>query len=162
LIQRGKLSLKEWHAAKEVAAELARLAVERLAKTAEELDKEIGALGTGFSFEAVGCDLQGPDRELAIRKSGQATSGDYSDLAYLILKVGALSELTLSFDAIGPAYRGLIRVLPYFVTPGNPKLIDGGIFLINYEEDLASATARFSPWLDRVIVEGLNLWRLTL
>jgi hypothetical protein len=78
------------------------------------------------------------------------------------LKAEVQSFLFLKFDAIGPAYRGLIRVLPYFVTQGNPKLIDGGIFLINYEEDLASATPRFSPWLDRVIVEGLNLWRLTL
>jgi hypothetical protein len=43
-----------------------------------------------------------------------------------------------------------------------PKPIEGGTFLINYEEDLASATVRFTKWLDRVIVNGLNQWRLTL
>jgi hypothetical protein len=29
-------------------------------------------------------------------------------------------------------------------------------------EDLAAARTRFSAWLERVIVEGLNEWRKTL
>lgn len=101
-------------------------------------------------------------REVAIQKLEQATSTDYSDAAYLLSKAEVQSYLFLKFDVIRPEYRGLIHVLPYFVTQGNPKLTDGGIFLINYEEDLASAIARFSLWLDRVIVNGLNMWRLTL
>jgi fido (protein-threonine AMPylation protein) len=41
-------------------------------------------------------------------------------------------------------------------------LVPGGTFLINYAEDLATAQKRFEPWLERVIVEGLNAWRRTL
>jgi hypothetical protein len=43
-----------------------------------------------------------------------------------------------------------------------PALIEGGTFLINYEEDLKNAERRFSTWLEQVIIEGLKEWRRTL
>jgi hypothetical protein len=103
-------------------------------------------------------------RENAVRKSGQTPDfGEYNSTARLHLQTGASSALSLSFHAIGPRFRGLIGVVPYLITQSTePALIDGSTFQINYEEDLASATSRFSGWLDDVIVKGLNLWRLTL
>ncbi|HXB66821.1 MAG TPA: hypothetical protein VNY05_01150 [Candidatus Acidoferrales bacterium] len=54
-------------------------------------------------------------------------------------------------------------MVAYFQIQGSePTLIEGGTFQINYEEDFASAQTRFSAWLDRVIVAGLNACRLTL
>lgn len=81
-------------------------------------------------------------------------------MAQLNLQTGTPAALVLSFQAIGPRFRGLIGVVAYLTILAT--LIDGGTFQINYEEDLASAEKRFSAWLDRVTVNGLNMWRLTL
>jgi len=70
--------------------------------------------------------------------------------------------LALSFHAIGPRYRGIVGVVAYLEVPGDVLVLEGGTFLINYEEDPAKAQARFSTWLDRIIVEGLNEWRRVL
>ena len=43
-----------------------------------------------------------------------------------------------------------------------PTMVEGGSFLINYAESYDHAQARFSSWLERIIVAGLNQWRLTL
>jgi len=131
-----------------------------------DLSTEIGSIGRGFAFTANGGPQSGSDkpRESVVRKAGQTPDfAEFNWLCQLNLQAGTAASLVLSFQAIGPRFRGFIGVVPYFVTQGaEPKLVDGMAFQINYEEDLASATARFSPWLDDVIVKGLNMWRQTL
>jgi hypothetical protein len=69
----------------------------------------------------------------------------------------------ISFHGIGPRFRGLIGVVGYLFIQGTGSLpIEGATFQLNYEEDLETAKARFSPWLDGVIVRGLNEWRRSL
>jgi prophage maintenance system killer protein len=164
LMQQGKVALKSWQVAKETAAKLVLVAAHRLEEVAAELSVEIGALRPGFAFDTSIEDFRDGVRQLALQKAGIAPAySDFSEVVRLTLRTEAVSQLTLSFQAVGPAFRGLVNVLPYLVVPGgSPMLIDGGSFLINYEEDLASATARFTTWLDRVIVNGLSQWRLTL
>jgi Fic family protein len=166
LLQRGRLPLREWLAAKEVATQLIGQARKQLGTIATELTREIGSVGRGFGFSVTGGPQNGYDsnRENAVRKAGQTPEFvEYNGTAQLHLQTGTSSALTLSFHAIGPRFRGLIGVVPYLITQGaEPNLIDGATFQINYEEDLASATTRFSAWLDEVIVKGLNMWRLTL
>jgi hypothetical protein len=163
LLQRGKLPLKEWLAVKEVANKLAYFATKRLAEVASELSVEIGSLDSGFEFTAdSGQHVTSAMR--IIQTAGHAPDFDqYRVLARLNLKTGATAELAISFHAIGPRFRGLIGVVPYLtVADAEPSLVGDRTFQINYEEDLVSASNRFSVWLDRVIVEGLNMWRLTL
>jgi Fic family protein len=162
LIHRGKLARAEWNAAKETASQLVSVALNRLEEVAAELGVEIGALDRSFSFIAGHGDNRSVVKNLAILKSGHVAPTDFSDRAFLALNAGAPAELSLSFDAIGPPFRGLIRVRPYLAVIVGSAEIDAGTFLINYEEEIASATSRFSTWLDRVIVQGLNMWRLTL
>jgi fido (protein-threonine AMPylation protein) len=166
LLQRGKLPLKEWLAAKEIAQQLANYATKRLVAIVTELTAEIGSIGRGFAFSAVGAPNHGHDkvREALVRKAGQTPEfAEYNWVAQLNLHAGTPSVLTLSFHAIGPRFRGLIGVVPYLIAQGaEPNLIEGATFQINYEEDLASAITRFSAWLDDVIIKGLNMWRLTL
>ena len=69
--------------------------------------------------------------------------------------------LRLSFYAVGPRFRGIISVLAYLSIQGMEPIVLS-TFLINYKEDLASAQQRFSTWLERVIVTGLNQWRASL
>jgi hypothetical protein len=166
LLQRGRLPLREWLAAKEVATQLANQAVKQLANTAAELTTEIASLGKGFGFNVVKGPLDdgAQTRMRADQKAGRtADYSEYNTMVLLNLNTGTASALALSFFGIGPRFRGLIGVVAYMTIAGaEPALIEGGTFQINYEEDLASATARFSAWLDRVIVHGLNMWRLTL
>jgi len=166
LLQRGKLPQKEWFAAKEVAKELLGQAMKVFGTIATDLAREIGTVGRGFGFSVTGGLQNGYDgrRESAVRRAGQTPEFvEYNGIAQLNLQTGTSSALIISFHAIGPRFRGLIGVVPYLIRQGaEPILIDGATFQINYEEDLGSATTRFSPWLDDVIVRGLNLWRLTL
>jgi Fic family protein len=166
LLQRGTLPQKEWLVAKEVAKQLANYALKRFEPIIAELDREIGSIGRGFGFNAMSAPDSRNDRtrEELVRKAGQIPEfGEHNWLVQLNFQTATPSVLTLSFHAIGPRFRGLIGVVPYLWTKGvDPKLIDGATFQINYEEDLASATTRFSKWLDDVIVKGLNMWRLTL
>jgi len=166
LLQTGKLPLREWLAAKDVAQQLHGYATKQFANVANELSTEIGSLGTGFSFAANSGPLgmNGSIRDSAVQQAGQTPEyGEYNSIAYLTLQTRTASALVVSFHAIGPRFRGLIGVVGYLAMQNaEPSLIEGGTFQINYEEDLDSATRRFSTWLDRVVVNGLNLWRRTL
>jgi Fic family protein len=164
LMQRGKLPRKEWLAAKVTAEQLLSVASKQLEKASADLVTEIGSLGTNFSFNASGGPQGGPEISQAVQKAGYVPDFAYFNAAaHLFLNAGRPDYLVLSFHGIGPRIRGLIGVVAYLQFQGaKPALIEGGTFQINYEEDLASAQARFSAWLDRVIVAGLNAWRLTL
>ncbi|PWU10483.1 MAG: filamentation induced by cAMP protein fic [Terriglobia bacterium] len=166
LLGRGKIALKEWLEAKTTANDLVQFSVHRLEKTARLLNEEIGRVGTGFNFGAGGGAQGGYDdvRARMVQKAGQvADFTDYNAMAQLAMNAGRYDSLTISFQAIGPRFRGIIGVVAYLsIHDAEPILIPGGTFQINYAEDVAKAQTRFSNWLDHVIVEGLNQWRRTL
>ncbi len=166
LLQRGRLPLREWLAAKETARQLSTFAQQRLSQSVQKLQREIGNIGRGFQFSS-GPGYPGGHGDvpaIAAMKAGHvADFGEFNAPAHLLLNTGRQESLVLSFHGIGPRYRGLIGVVACLAVQGaEPALIEGGTFQINYEEDLASAQARFSTWLERVIVEGLSQWRRTL
>lgn len=166
LIQRGRLSMNEWRTAKENANKLYQLAAHRLQQIAEQLRHEIGSAATGFRFQSSD-GLAYSDasvRAKAVPNAGYSPSYAEYDMAFqLSLDTGQRAVLALSFQAVGPRFRGIISVVGYFVPPGaDPVLLGDPTFLINYEEDLSSAQTRFSAWLERVIADGLNKWRSTL
>lgn len=70
----------------------------------------------------------------------------------------------MSFNPLGHlADDGLTAFLGGLITEDPPDtLLFEGPFTVNYEEDLTSTQGRFGPWLERVIVDGLNAWRRTL
>jgi len=151
LLQRGRLLLpREWARAKETATELVNWTAERLGKVAQEVRLEIGDLGEGFSF---GVRTKRAPPDLSV----------YYNAVILSLNTGRKEALTISFQAIGPHFRGLIEVIGQLDFQGSEPLpIEGAGFLVNYEEDLERAKSRFSTWLDGVIVRGLNQWRQSL
>lgn len=166
LLQRGRLPLKEWLAAKETADYLFSLARQRLGQVLVRLNEEIGSIGKGFEF-SVNVSGQGASDEIRARVVERAGSvadfREYSAAISLFLNTGQAEQLVLSFYAIGPRFRGFIGVLAYLFAQGaEPVLIKDGAFQVNYEEDLKTAESRFSAWLERVVVEGLAQWRRTL
>lgn len=157
LVHRGMLDPREWEIAKETAAKLIQSAVRRLEQTASHLEQEIGNVFQGFTFLVEGAN---EETETALRLFGPA---GYPRRVQIKLNAGRSDALVLSFDGTGPRYRGIISVAAFLEPQGaKPVTLEGGTFQINYEEDLASAQSRFAPWLDRMIVEGLNQWRRRL
>ena len=160
LMQRGKLRSKAeaWHKANDTADQLVALGKQRLEAIASQLSAEIPTHGGQFSFSVA------EGRVKAIPEVGHIPDfNDYNKALWLQLFTERVDALGLSFHAVGPVYRGFIGVVAYLSIAGAPsKLIEDSTYQINYEENLASAQARFSTWLERVIVEGLNQWRRTL
>lgn len=166
LLNKEKLSPKEWLYPKDVATKLADYARNQFQEIESELTSELGSLGKGYTFNVHAGPLETENhfRERAISQAGHKPDfSAFNTLVELVLHTGIRAALTLSFHGIGPLFRGLIGVVPYLVfRGGDPAPIEPGIFQINYEEDFSSAQERFSKWLDLIIVEGLNMWRLTL
>jgi hypothetical protein len=159
LMQRGRLTPKQWLNAKETAGQLVGFAQQRFSQLIGHLTEEIGTPGFVFSVAS------GPrEAEGAVQKAGLvADLTEFNWSSRLSLNTGRGEMLQLSFYAVGPRFRGIIGVVPHLSMQGTePVLVDVGTFLINYEEDLASAQQRFSVWLEKVIVAGLNQWRLSL
>src|SRR5262249_3015830 len=93
----------------------------------------------------------------------QPTSQDVSTQVDLSLSAGRDARFTVLFYSIGRRFRGVVGVLAYFRTQNDdPQLLPDGGFQINYEEDPTHTQERFSNWLERMIVAGLNEWRKTL
>ena len=165
LMQRGMLPLKEWVSVRETAAQLVQLAVEQLGKVSNELRLEISQLGRGFGFGVTngqgGSDKR---RDAAVRAAGIVPDiAEFDHVVTLLLNTGRNEALVISFQGIGPRFRGFIGVVGYlFIQGSEPSPIEGAVFQINYQEDVETAKARFSAWLDGVIVRGLNEWRHSL
>lgn len=160
LAQRGRLLPKEWAGAKQTAKRLVGFAKDRFEALARELDAEIGSLGKGFGFDVREYKYDGI---LSLPYQHLPDFDAYSRIVQLFLNAGRSDSLLVLFYGIGPRYRGLIGVSAYMnIQDALPVQTIGGAFQINYEEDVAAARTRFAEWLDRVIVEGLNAWRLTL
>jgi hypothetical protein len=141
LLRVGKLPRKEWAAAERTATQLVSFARERFRKIANQLHAQ------GLAA-----------RELPIYKD----LGGRKEIDVELFLPATSDALQLSFGPPGQRSRGLIGVLPLLMRGPIPTVIQGGSFLINYAESYDRAQARFSAWLERVIVAGLNQWRLTL
>jgi hypothetical protein len=163
LIQRGKLHLPEWLKAKGTATQLSQLANRRLQQIAHQMAQGISELGKDAQF---GCTAAPPEAERAkmLQSIGQIPRFDeFNNVVGLSLQAGRRDRLMLSFQALGPKFRGIIGVVAYLALDGKePQMLEGGTFQINYEEESGSAQNRFSNWLERMIVEGLNRWRESL
>ena len=141
LLQVGKFPREEWSAVERTATQLVSFARARFQQIANELHAQGRAA-----------------RELPIYKD----LGGRKEIDVELFLPATSDALQLSFGPPGQRSRGLIGVLPLLMRGPIPTVIQGGSFLINYAESYDRAQARFSAWLERVIVAGLNQWRLTL
>ncbi len=162
----GRLTLKEWLAAKDTAGELVKHATQRFGRLTDELRQKFGSVVIGSAPYEFTLHVGGYDdvqAKIAEKAGHFACFAEYNCRVYVKLNTGRTDVLAVSFYAMGRRYRGIIGVLAYLLLQGRePALVKGGDFQINYEEALDKAQARFSTWLERVIVEGLAEWRRTL
>ncbi len=166
LLQRGKITPPEWLNAKRTAQLLVQHTAQRIGQIAQQMGRDIGALGKGVQF-TYAVTSRPPSEADFMRVLGSvaqvAAPDEYRDVVHLRLHAGGNDELDISFHALGPRFRGIIGVVAYLSIAGrDSEVLQGGTFQINYEEDVAKAGTRYSVWLERMIVEGLNKWRATL
>ena len=99
-----------------------------------------------------------------------ANIGEFSAWRRLLLETEAgRSEIVLSFHGIGREYRGLVGVsLCFYRKPETDEghsmiedqhTVSRELFQINYLESLEAVQARFDPWLDKYLLQALDLWR---
>ena len=99
-----------------------------------------------------------------------ASIGEFSAWRRIVLDTeSGRSEIVLSFHGIGREYRGIVGVsLSFYRKPetdeGHSSIEDlhtvsKELFQINYLESLEAAQARFHPWLDKYLLQALDLWR---
>lgn len=161
LVQRGKLNPREWVIAKETAGTLVNVTAQHLNATSLKLHRDITTDKTEFRFP-VASGKYASSRVLEIAGLNLDLAA-YNANVQLELNTGRADSLNFFFHGIGPRFRGLIGVTVYLhCDAAEPIMLDGGLFQINYQEDAISAEARFRPWLERMIVQGLNEWRKTL
>ena len=95
---------------------------------------------------------------------------EFSAWRRLVLETEAgRSEIVLSFHGIGREYRGLVGVSVCFfrkreTDEGHSMIEDQHtvsreLFQINYLESLDAVEARFDSWLDKYLLQALDLWR---
>jgi len=166
LLQRGRLPLTEWHNARRTADWLVERTQMRFEQVAKELTAQIATASRAYRFAVSDADVASsePARLTAVTQAGSTPNfAEYDKLISLTLSTGTVSTFSVSFQAVGPGYRGLVSVVAYLGSQGAaPILFPGGTFQINYEESSNDAHARFSAWLERMIVAGLTEWRRTL
>jgi len=164
LTQKGRLPLKEWLPVKDTANHLVEVAVQQLTDISRDLAVEIGVLGRGFGFPVSRDGTMDAIRNAGVTAAGIVPDFDeYNEAVQLGINAGRNERLVISFQGMGPRYRGFIGVVGYlFVNGIGPTPVEGPFFQINYEESRESAKKRFSAWLDGVVVSGLNAWRRSL
>ncbi len=163
LVQRGMLDPEEWLVARQTAKTLMEYADGRFGKLQARLQTELGK--RSFSFGLSTRNVIGSNETQILGKIGQvADATEFFSARQLGLNTVTPDTFVIAAYALGPRYRGIIGVIAYLALRGGAELtlIEGGAFQINYEEDIASAKRRFSTWLERVIVKGLDQWRRTL
>jgi prophage maintenance system killer protein len=164
LVQRGKISPDEWLVAKQTATQLMQLSTNRLTQLSNTLAMQVGRAAEGFTFSIGTRRGLNLDETRLLEKMGQVPDpSEFHSVVQLGMSTTRPDAFVVTAYAVGPRYRGIIGVIGYLVIQGaEPAVIEGGSFQVNYEENLESAKARFSPWLERVIVNGLDQWRRTL
>jgi len=150
LLQRGNIQRQEWLAAKETATRLYKSAEQRFVLIANQLTKEIGRAGVVSSFGVVGAT------------SPIVDFNKYNVTVKLRLNAGRSDSLTISLQSVGQRFTGFIGVVAYLLIQDAEPILVGSSFQINYAEDSSHAQARFSNWLEQVLVDGLGEWRRTL
>lgn len=147
LTQKEDLIPKKRLVAIETARGLDRLASKRLSDVARELDLEIGVSRDKYQFRAYSSPA-----DTFLQRLNQSET-------VLHLRTEVRCSLTVFFVASTSPFGGLVSVGGRFYGPDISLELSSEPFLVNYREPLSIAEQRFRPWLEEVILKGLNKWR---
>ena len=156
---------------------------EQAGVTFARTSRQLGEAIRGLSERTVFDDFSAP-RETSYRRRWHraqiikaakdlgyyANIGEFSAWRRLVFETEAgRSEIVLSFHGIGREYRGLVGAsLCFFRKPETDEghsmiedrhTVSRELFQINYRESLEAVEERFDEWLDKYLLQALDLWR---
>lgn len=162
----------------EIAQRLKQLAQEQLSKLAYELQEDL--FETDHSFKAI---VNSSDNETTHFYKSQIVMiardlGYYADMrsyhSWVRMRIRELRQvdLIISFHSLGFDFVGILAVSAFVeyrdrdetgtAIIDNPHRICQEVFQFSYQEQPDDVEARFIPWLDDVILAGLDEWRRQL
>ena len=177
LVIAGKIPPVEWLKAKEHADKLHAFTNEFMTNIANRLHADLQPRDRSFSFAALSGTSVGlaAATEVASRLGVVLNQEQYQRIVRLTLRTTTKIEWTISFDAIGPSFRGVIGVFALqttytpapdgtaregMIAPDIPKfeVLAGSPFLIRFDAAYEILRPEFERWLEKVVGQAMRAW----
>lgn len=175
---RQEAQFRERQSVFEVSKSLERLVGERLQPIASDLNRELGQFNTAYR---VFVEQSVPNTDHFFRKQIVETARKldyYADTrayrAWTRMKIqeDRQVELVISFHALGVEFLGIMAVSAFMeyrdrgeedeIDIEGPYILCKDVFQFSYNESEDSVSDRFEPWLNEVMITGLDQWRRQL
>ena len=175
--KRDEARLQELEAAKQLAERMRDVAHHRFEEISGQLGPQLG--GSPERRTWADTAAQDDDRRMwhraqildAVHAYGYfAGFRDFASWARLCIQTeNGRGEIVVAFHSVGHEYRGVIGAVMVFFRRGETEdgqhlplhvtVIGDEPFQINYKDTDETARSRFTHWLERGLVEALELWR---
>ncbi len=177
ILRQEEVLRKEWSKARDLARSLQDFALQRLERLTKELQGKLGKLNKRYQFR-VSNELPAGDKGHYYRFQiieAARKLGYFADLAShrawvsLLLQSDFRAEILLSFHGLGSHFRGVIAVSAVYFRKepvgsegqeiADLTVLSDEVFQLNYKDDSGALAGRFEPWLEEVLVRGLDAWQ---
>ena len=181
LSKKRELLWKEWENVKDTGKEIQEYTYKRFDEVAKEIGKlfrEQGELLFANPNFFVDSSFDGDERDFWFKRQIVAIANkfgyyanmrEYKAWTRLVLKTDTQSEILVSFHATGYEFRGIAAVSACFFNReeteenerqiGDVVQLSDDMFQINYKEETKNALKRYKPWLEDILLRGLETWR---
>jgi len=162
----------------ELSKRLEDFAEERLESIANKINKELQELDQHYFADARRSDVETDFWfkkqiiEVARELDYYADTRTYRAWVRLKIKEDRQTELVLSFHSLGVEFLGIMAVSAFMeyrdrnedgeTSVDGPDILSKEIFQFSYIEKGQEITARFEPWLNDVLLAGIDKWRKQL
>ncbi len=175
-----KPKIEEWFGVIPISRELEAFTHRKLEEIVSQLNDELIGIQSDYRSTALNVTVmfrENSFKKIAHELDYNANTSDYSKLIMLRIDEERIVGIFIAFHGLGVDFQGVLAVsalLEYDVmvfdekdnttkriTDGPYKLCDE-VFQFSYKEDENTVLERFKPWLEKVIVVGLDQWRRQL
>ncbi len=162
LEQRREPHQTGWERAKSIAGLLKEKTETMLRSRGEQLQREVA------SFLEVRVSVVTPEPRLDVgalaNQLGYKAAPDVFEwCTALKMRRNSTFEVGVCAHAVGDAFHGILAVQAvHRDADGRATPLTGEAFFINYAESDEDVQRRYVAWLDRALIEGLDIWRKSL
>jgi hypothetical protein len=165
-VNTGRIVPDEYLNAKATGAQLLAHARGRLNEVATTLSRDISRVDDRYHFSVTPFGGASPHAlsSLGLQLNYEPNPSAYSQATSLLLNAGGKrSEIMIAVHGVGATYKGLIAAVAYFSEdPARPTPVCEDVFRVTWLESVDEVLPRFSPWLEKCLINGLAVWRRTL
>ncbi|MEC4812597.1 MAG: Fic family protein [Scytonema sp. PMC 1069.18] len=162
----------------ETAEKLENVAEEKFGEIALALNNELKTIEASYFANVKRSDESNDywfiQQSILVAKALEyyADTRTYRSWVRLKIQEDRQTEIVLSFHALGFDFFGIMATSAFIeyrdkseeqqVTSEKPQILCSEIFQFSYTEQEDSVIQRFQPWLENVLLEGLDKWRKQL